>query len=46
MKRVAIYTRVSTDAQTTENQQREMGSVMSSVVGSWSAVPRGGISGR
>jgi DNA invertase Pin-like site-specific DNA recombinase len=29
MKRVAIYTRVSTDAQTTENQQRELENVMS-----------------
>jgi DNA invertase Pin-like site-specific DNA recombinase len=27
MKRVAVYTRVSTDAQTTENQQRELAKV-------------------
>jgi DNA invertase Pin-like site-specific DNA recombinase len=27
MKRVAVYTRVSTDAQTTENQQRELATV-------------------
>ena len=28
MKRVAVYTRVSTDAQTTENQQRELENVI------------------